>query len=70
MRSLGNYYTVYLRRTKTVNMMAPYQTKCRNYTREYLDKMATEQFTMDLNVPLSREVSKLRNNSLTKCLVN
>lgn len=45
-----------MKRTRTQNRGPPYQTACRNYSEEYESAMAREKFTMDTNVPLSREV--------------
>lgn len=62
----GLKYTIYLKRTRTQNKRPPYTTNCRNYTGDYVRELLDKNFTMNANLPLSREVSD-RDCDLENC---
>lgn len=58
----GKHYTFYLKRTVYNLLEPPFETRCRNYSKEYREKLLW--FPIDLSIPISRE------SCIDECIVN
>lgn len=68
----GKHYTIYLTKSIEHLMEPPYVTKCRNYSREYREKLPSGVL-MDLAIPMSRTacidecISRMSIENTTHC---